>query len=296
MNSIKQILAIASVGMLLINCPKSKDNDDDLLLGLALLSQQGGPVFTPTTPAFTLADGESAFYSAGPWGESSEKFTIPAFARETAVDLEISFTNTDGYVKLFFNVENNLLNGGGTQGETQKIHYTQVGFSAVEGYVGNAIRPIRNGTLNTLGVTTDQAVTRKYCFETHREIEGGANCGWPGGPACSGTPDGSDTVGNRPGPTDLTLSANENTRQFRKVEVHHIGWAKACNDLTTADRGSYAWERKGDADSTNSAAYPGTLVELSRWANGKGVGYISKNAIVKITPYKQKFATAGSFR
>lgn len=257
MNFTVKFLSAIAISALAFGCSSSDDNDDDLLLGLALLNNQRPvPLFSEVTPGFSLRDGEKAFYNAGPWGEAETKIDVPGLERETAFDVSIVLTENDGYAYFTANAGRDLR----IQDSLAMMRLEQGGIREVlvakgTTTTGNLPAGDNSKPTNSANFALTKGEKKDFCLEIHRKFKGEANP--------------------------------------YEVEGHLIAWNKSCGSLTDTDRASYVWDVEGEIitgiNNTDTTLTTGI-------ASATGVGYVTKNAIVNVKPYTKKFGTAGSFR
>lgn len=256
MNSIKQILAISCVGMLLINCPKSSSNNDEDLLLGLAFLSLNQPTFTEVTPGFTLKDGERAFFSPGPWGEAETKINIPGLERETAFDVSITLTEDDGYAYFTANAGRDLR----IQTAIAMIRIEQGGIRELlikRGDTSGVLPAASNSKpTESESFALSRGIKKDFCLEIHRKFKGSANP--------------------------------------YEVEGHLIAWDKPCQNLSNFDKETYKWDVEGEIiEDINSVNDTDLITGI---AGSTGVGYVTKNSIVNVSPYRNKFGAAGSFR
>ena len=261
----KQILpgiALSIVAILSANCNQKSDDNNDELLALLLLNQQGRVTFTKVSnPGFTLRTGEEAFYNPGPWGEAETKANQKDIERETAIEATITLTNGTGYAYFTANAEKDLT----IQGAFGFMRLEQGGIRSVlaekpsnpadflpSGNVSADNKPIQAAKFALI-----PNKKKTFCLEFHRKFKG------------------------------------PKTNGKYEVEAHVIAWDKPCVQLTDSEKANYTWDIEDeiieDIELSNATLISGLQAAA-------GVGYVTKDASVTVKPFKKKFGTAGSLR
>lgn len=245
----------------LVGCKNEKDDNNEQILLLLLLNQRGKVVFSEVSPKFALRPNEKAYYNPGPWGESDEKLGVKDLERETAMDVTITLDSMQDYAYITANVGNNLTNNSA-------LAFYRLEAGGIRGVIEedtfnfNSFLP--NGTTGTniQGAAKFNLVPKQsktFCLELHREIK-------------------------------------DKTNEV-EVEGHLIAWDKPCKNLSQLDKSNYTWDYESEMFKFNKPLSQADNNALTLIAKDAGVGYVVTPGVsIKIRPYKEKFAAAGSIR
>lgn len=154
----KSVVIFATIIGLTFACKKEDNDDETNLLALAILAQNTGFV------SVNYGDGFTAFRTADPAGKPERKENIDGLERKTSVEITFNFTSTNGEIRLFGSVDQNLRFDSSNKNAYISIKPTSL-VSSVIGTT-NPTAGQAGGANFVPGLTSTS-----YCFDIHREVE-----------------------------------------------------------------------------------------------------------------------------
>lgn len=155
----KSVVLFATILGLAFACKKKEDNDDQTnLLALAILAQNTGFV------SVNYGDGFTAFRTADAAGKPETKVNIAGLERKTSMEITFNFTSTNGEIRLFGSVDQNLRFDSSTKNAYISIKPTNLTSSVI--ITSNPTAGQAGGTNFVSNLTSTT-----YCFDIHREVE-----------------------------------------------------------------------------------------------------------------------------
>jgi hypothetical protein len=170
----KKITQFILTGLILsftLACKKENNDDETNLFVLLALASNTGFV------SVNYGDGFTAFRTAEAAGKPERKENIDGLERKTSMEITFNFTSTNGEIRLFGSVDQNLRFDSSNKNAYISIKPTSLTSSVIGTTNPNTTQAGGANFVPGLNSTT-------YCFDIHREVESVTEVkyhliGWP---------------------------------------------------------------------------------------------------------------------